>query len=404
MADKSKNSTSHEAGAAALGFYYQAHYALLTLVKQTSDDAAVSIERLDDVELRVDGQQLLLQLKHSLSKRPPAVTLSSVALWKTIKVWIDALPNLSLAETQFQLIAVGAIPDDSPLLSLCDPSHDRRALSKALKEEAKKVVDLRSATASGAKLPYPDRAPGCEALLKLTDAERLSLLKRIEICPRSPDITQIEGMISRELRHTPKDYRPGVTKRLVEWWGLQVIYSLCGLRDRVISVSELHLMIAEIESDLIEDNLTWEFEDAMFPLGHTPHRMIERQIALVNGGKVDLKRATRDQWRAHEQRSSWLSGNPAMRLKVATYDSRLIEYWADLHEQMVEDFGKEEEVVKREQGLELLRWTYFEAPKALEPIATPCRNFYIRGSYQTLAIDRKVGWHPDFIDLLEDES
>ncbi|MNJ58720.1 hypothetical protein D3C77_543700 [compost metagenome] len=135
-------------------------------------------------------------------------------------------------------------------------------------------------------------------------------------------------MIARELKHTPKDYRPAVTKRLVEWWGLQIIHSLCGLRDRVISVAELHQMIAEIESDLIEDNLSWEFDDAMFPPGHTPHRMIERQIALVDGGKVDLKRATRDQWRAHEQRSSWVTGNPAMKLKVATYDSRLIEYWS----------------------------------------------------------------------------
>ncbi|MDH1692592.1 ABC-three component system protein [Pseudomonas sp. GD03766] len=402
MADKSGGSTGHDASAAALGFYYQAHYALLTLVKQTSDDAAVSVERLDDVELKVDGQQLLLQLKHSLSKRPPAITPSSVALWKTIKVWIDALPTVSLAETHFQLIAVGSIPDGSPLLALCDPTLDRRALSQALKDEAQRVVDLRATKKPGSKLPHTERAPGCEALLKLTDAERLSLLKRIEICPKSPDITQIEGMIARELKHTPKDYRSAVTKRLVEWWGLQIIYSLSGMRDRVISVAELHQMIVEIESDLVEENLSWEFDDVMFPSGHTPHRMIERQIALVDGGKVDLKRATRDQWRAHEQRSSWVSSNPAMKLKVATYDNRLIEYWSDLHEQMIEDCSEENEAVKRQRGLELLRWTYTEAPNSVEPISTPCRNFYIRGSYQTLAIDRRVGWHPEFLDLLED--
>ncbi|WP_256347467.1 hypothetical protein [Pseudomonas sp. IPO3774] len=59
----------HEATAAALGFYYQSQFALLTLLSQSSDDAehhaAVAVERLDDVELRANEQTLLYQLKHS---------------------------------------------------------------------------------------------------------------------------------------------------------------------------------------------------------------------------------------------------------------------------------------------------------------------------------------------------
>jgi len=30
--------------------------------------------------------------------------------------------------------------------------------------------------------------------------------------------------------------------------------------------------------------------------------------------------------------------------------------------------------------------------------------YYVRGSYQVLAIDLKVGWHPDYRDLLKDEK
>ncbi|CAI8961068.1 DUF4297 domain-containing protein [Pseudomonas sp. IT-P2] len=403
MADLSSGSTGHEAGASALGFYYQAHYALLSLLRHSTDDSAVSVERLDDVHLEVNGQQLLIQLKHSLSKRPPPISLSSTALWKTIKVWIDTLPNVSLASTRFHLIAVGAIPNGSPLLSLCEQNTDRRPLLMAMTEEAKRVVDLR-ATSSKKNLPYADRAQGCEAFLTLSDSGRLNLLRQIEIFPDSPDITRIEALIAQQLKLTPVEYRPNVTKRLVEWWGLQVVYSLCGMRDRAISFTELQHMLMEIESDLVEDNLSWEFEDAMFPPGHSPHRMLERQIALVNGSKVDLKRSTRDQWRAHGQRSSWVSGNPSMKLKVAKYDSRLIEYWSDLHEQMALDCEGKDEAIKRESGLQLLRWAYDEAPKNVEPISTPSRHFYIRGTYQTLSIDRRVGWHPDYIELLEDES
>lgn len=403
MADLSSGSTGHEAGASALGFYYQAHYALLSLLRHSTDDSAVSIERLDDVQLEVNGQHLLIQLKHSLSKRPPPISLSSTALWKTIKAWIDTLPSVSLASTRFHLIAVGAIPDGSPLLSLLEGNTDRHSLLMAMTEEAKRVVDRR-ATSTKRPLPYADRAPGCEAFLALSDSGRLNLLRQIEITPNSPDITQIEALIVQQLKLTPVEYRPSVTKRLVEWWSLQVVHSLCGMRDRAISFTELQHMLMEIESDLVEDNLSWEFEDAMFPPGHSPHRMLERQIALVNGSKVDLKRSTRDQWRAHGQRSSWVSDNPSMKLKVAKYDSRLIEYWSDLHEQMALDCEDKDEAIKRESGLQLLRWAYDEAPKNVEPISTPSRHFYIRGTYQTLSIDRRVGWHPDYINLLEDES
>lgn len=74
-------SSGHSAIDAALGFYYQSLYGLLAIVKATEDDATVCLERLDDVEIILNGRPLLLQLKHSLGKKPAAVSLTSVALW-----------------------------------------------------------------------------------------------------------------------------------------------------------------------------------------------------------------------------------------------------------------------------------------------------------------------------------
>lgn len=94
----------HSAVNAALGFYYQSLYGLLSIVRASHDDAAVCLERLDDVEILTNGQSLLSQLKHSLSKKPAAVTLSSIALWKTLKAWIDVLPAVSLNDTFLRII------------------------------------------------------------------------------------------------------------------------------------------------------------------------------------------------------------------------------------------------------------------------------------------------------------
>lgn len=35
--------------------------------------------------------------------------------------------------------------------------------------------------------------------------------------------------------------------------------------------------------------------------------MLGRQIALVEGGRTDLLKATRDQWRAQQQRAKWVT-------------------------------------------------------------------------------------------------
>ena len=149
----------HAAEAAALGFYYQAFYALLTLLGQNTDQAAVGVEQLDDVELKADGRALLFQLKHSMTATPVPITMKCRPLWRTIKVWIDLLPIVSLSETSFHLVAVGGIDPASPLVALVSPEADRADLHDAMVEEALRVVNERAAaeTKKQAPLPYADR-------------------------------------------------------------------------------------------------------------------------------------------------------------------------------------------------------------------------------------------------------
>lgn len=130
---------THAADGVALGFWYQSLYALRTLVLLTTDDAAIGIEQLDDLELKANGQTLLYQLKHSISTKPPQITLKSTSLWRTMKVWIDALPSLSLAETTLHLVTVGGIASGSPLEVLTDSTADRSALVVAMTAEAQRI-------------------------------------------------------------------------------------------------------------------------------------------------------------------------------------------------------------------------------------------------------------------------
>jgi hypothetical protein len=133
--------------------------------------------------------------------------------------------------------------------------------------------------------------------------------------------------------------------------------------------------------------------------------MLTRQIRLVHGKPSDLSKAIREEWKAREQRSKWVNEKPSMATVIAEYDRVLEEHWSDRHRQMVENCAELEEHAKCALGLKILRWTHEEAPNTIRPIANSWNaSYYVRGSYQVLAINLKVGWHPNYTALVGDDE
>lgn len=396
----------HSAEAAALGFYYQTFFALLTLLEQNTDDAAVAIEQLDDVELKADGQTLLYQLKHSIQSAPPPITLKARSLWRTVKVWSDVLPGVSLSETTLHLVSVGGVSPDSPLTVLTDPEADRAQLVAAMVEEAQRVMAARTAAQNSKNtLPYSDRVDGCRAFLRFTEVERLNLMRRVRLRANTPDVSSIEAAVAEHLIILPASQRSTVAQRLIQWWDRQVVYSLCGKRERILSRTELQHQISSIIGDIEQGNLLAEFETLSPPDEYQPDGMLIRQIKLVEGKRSDQAKAMREEWKAREQRSKWLRDNPAMASVIHEHDLVLIEHWSDRHSQMVEDCAELDNTHKCDSGLNLLRWTHNEAPSVVRPVVDKWNAaYYVRGSYQVLAIDLEVGWHPEYRTLLKEDA
>lgn len=397
----------HSAVNAALGFYYQSLYGLLSIVRASHDDAAVCLERLDDVEIFTNGQSLLSQLKHSLSKKPAPVTLSSSALWKTLKAWIDVLPVVSLNDTRFQLVTVAPLPAGSPLAVLLDDLSSRNCLLTLLQDEAQRVVDEHQAGKLVGKqpLPHADRVSSCAAYLKLNDIVRAKFLSRITVQSEASNIKQIPEDIAKELKNFPPDRRGAITEKLMEWWDLQVVYSFCDKRDRAISMLEVQQKVAEIASELEREDLLADFQFVTPPGDHTPPSMISRQLQLVGATKVEMQAAEREEWRARSQRHKWISERVDMAVRVHLYDQLLVEAWGDKHRVVVETHATATEDAKRASGLEIFRWSYSQAHAQIPPFARNWNtSYYVRGSYQVLAVEEEVGWHPDYRELLAEKK
>lgn len=397
----------HSAVNAALGFYYQSLYGLLSIVRASHDDAAVCLERLDDVEILTNGQSLLAQLKHSLSKKPAAVTLSSIALWKTLKAWIDVLPAVSLDDTRFHLVTVAPLPSGSPLEVLLDDLSPRTNLLALLQDEAQRVVDEHSAGKKAKKQPPPhaDRVSSCVAYLGLNDIIREKLLSRITVQPAASNINDIPKDIAKELKNFPPERRETIAQKLMEWWDLQVVYSFCDKRNRAISMLEVQQKITEISGELEREELLADFQFVTPPGDHTPPSMISRQLQLVGGTTREVQAAEREEWRARSQRHKWLNERIDMAVRIDRYDQLLVETWEDKHCVMVETHADASEEAKRASGLEIFRWSFSQAHAQIPPFAHNWNtSYYVRGSYQVLAVEQEVGWHPDYRALLAEKK
>ena len=398
-----KETSAHSAADAALGFRYQGLYALLGLWREADDDATVLIETLDDVVLVSNGETFLEQLKHSLSEKPAPISVKSVALWKTLKAWIDVLPQVEITLTRFNLVSVAEVQSGSVLEALLSDDSDRTELLAALKEEAERVHSERAEAKSSGKssLPHADRAAGCEAFLKLHDDIRTKLIEKSHLKPGQVDITNIEKELANSLTGVTPEKRALVAQGLVEWWDRQVLYSMCNKRDKAISRFEVVQRHMEIIADIELDKLPNPFATVSPPTSHQPNSMIEKQIELVDGTERELNRAIREEWRARETRSAWSTENPTRHDLILRYDKRLTEEWSDRHSEMCESCEGVGEDELRAKGHVLLIWSHFKAPNDLEPIApTVVAPYYVRGSFQVLSITGQVGWHPNFRSLL----
>jgi len=328
--------------------------------------------------------------------------LTSVNLWKTLKAWIDILPNLDLSKTALHLVTVAGISPKSTLNNLLDEKSDRTDLLRDLREEAQRVLDERQQAIQDNKLELPHvvRAKPCEAFLALTDEKQAAILSRVRIKPNQTNIRLIEDEIAKSLISAlPKD-RTRIAQLLVEWWNRQIIHAHCGKRPKAIERIELLDQYTQIIADLQRDSLIDHFAREVPPETYQSHPMIGNQIGLVDAHEWQ-RRIVTNEWRARESRSRWVTENPTWRGKIAEYDVRLIEEWGYKYDDMTTACDGCSEDIKKEKGRALLRWSFYDAPTIIGPLASSVASpSYVRGTFHTLSIKGDVGWHPDYQVIL----
>ena len=176
-----------------------------------------------------------------------------------------------------------------------------------------------------------------------------------------------------------------------------MLLSFDGKRDRFIKRYELLEQLSEISAMLTSEALLDSFSSKQPPPVFDTHEMLAKQCELVEAKPAMVKLARISEWQARNQRAAWSIEAPSKHSKIVEYDERLVSEWTYRHESACEntEAGNETELVIN--GQSVLRWVLEEAAQEVGTIeSTVTSPFYVRGSYQVLSIEGRVGWHPDY--------
>lgn len=395
--------TQHSAEASLLGYYFQGMYALVKLL-DANDYDKISIETFDDVYLE-GNVKTLYQLKHSLNNSGK-LNEKNDGLWKTIRIWANMLKKEEVDETNFFIFVTPLQIDETcSLTELSKNQSDRSKVVSALLTEAERVAHKRELAKSKKNdLPYKTRWLGCEAYLSLSSDQRVNLVNKITIHPNNFNIIDIPNEVTMRIKNTvPIGIRLKLVERLIAWWDRRVVLGFLNEASRDISKHELIQCIVTLINELSDENLTDDFgdRDEEADIAGELGGNMEAQIDLVNGGPARKKRAAVVRWQARNQRERWLDDDLINGIELIKLDKKLINLWTDYFHTMKFDLESEEEKVLSDNGRLLLDWSHRNAYQEISPVRESWRQPYlIQGSYQQLAEDLKVGWHPQFNERL----
>jgi hypothetical protein len=392
------NRSKFDASASMLGYLYQVRYGLYLSLKKLIDVEEpakfnVSIEKLDDIGFDEEGAAIeLLQTK--FHGTPGNLTNRSSDIWKTIRVWVESLRNgdIELGRVSLTLITTQTLPKDSVAYYL-GIGHERNP-SKAI-EIMKEVSVEDNAT----------NAKGYEAFKSLNKVQMQAFVDSICVVGKSDDLLQIRAKINRYGRQSvSSDMVEAFVDRIEGVWFKWCVEELSRNSAGVINLGKVQDLIDKLRPEYTQINLPAEFSDNLPDIINLDEdfRVFVQQLRLFGAPKNMIERAIVSYYRAFEQRTKWSSDGLLNPGELSNYDRKLLDHWKDqqAHLEIVEDIDTEHG--KRKYSAELYNQCL---QNGVVPIRKDFMETYVsKGSYQILADELKIGWHPNYLTSLGDSS
>jgi hypothetical protein len=378
--------SKHSAAGQYLGYALQPVRLCFHLLN-APDGASVSLEHLDDVAIHMaNGEVILEQSKSALKQNP--ISDWAADLWKTLANWLSfiAAGEVDPASTIFRLYVA---PTKSGAFAT--------ALSDAKSEDdvAKLVADLQKR--QGRQKTPPTCNSDVQTFLNADPVHRTALVRNLTVV--SVDLDPVEPI--RAI------FKPTVSPLVVDLVCERAIGAAKEAADRLIRAKQPAILNADAfkaeQRAFVQKNnlpgLLTSFTES--PSSDAVEQMMAdrpafvRQLELIEAGDEACVRAVSDYLRTIADISIWGESGLIFEKNLNDWDSDLVGRYEHIAAE-IQDVHAGQAPAARGR-IVYRRCAQLQPP--LDGRVVP--GHFVHGSYNSLAHDLRLGWHPDYKTLME---
>ena len=390
------------------GYLLQVKHMLYELI--SVDDRVVSVEKLDDVAVEIDGKVIAEQVKSVTSTNNPIAERSSV-FWKTLYNWCTYIEDGSLpseAVLRFVVVANGTITPGSIQDSFKNAHTDADA-QKALADA--KIAILGTPPDDPTADVYATVPVSYRVYMKyLFDDGRAKtvcdIIKAMEI--EIHNDTYDEDLLKRFSSQTiPAEYADLLLTDMLGWVTRTVESFTKDNKPAYISAKDyreaLNIQIRASDTKTILRAVSQVPSKAEKSCEVERLDTYIRQLQLIEVDDTTLYEAASDFLRTKVDKIEWAQRGIVNAQSFDDYLDALYRAWTNRKQLMGLQYGAD--------SIACGKAVYFSCKddsgrQKLQGVETP--PFFGSGSLQGLANDPadapRVGWHPQYIDLLKEGS
>ena len=378
-------------------YMIQSHHMLYELLNCEKGDS-VSVEVFDDVGVEhPDGSRDAIQLKSALSNRNP-VSNKAIDLWKTMYNWMLSAETGELDPENTKYILFinvnkkGTIVDKFHSVKSTEEAIDAWNKTKEIfYDEEGKLKEIGEECRKYVEYFYKDEKKD----LALKIIEKFKYKKCIE------DYTIT---VRNEFNKSgiPEDIIDPIYVGIIGWIDIKVTKMVEAGQPIAISLEDYQKQLRALYREYNQKHslMTYSVEpsDQEIEQEFQKKRVYIEQLDIIDCDYTEKVEAINDYLRAAINRATWAENGDISMQSIQTYESNLKRTWK-LQKRIVMLEKKNES--SEDQG----KMIYYKCQdKNVEMDSVYVPDFFKNGCYHALANNLEIGWHPQYSELIKEES
>jgi hypothetical protein len=387
LLDKSVLKNKSAAPGAYLGFAIQpvrqCHHLLLS-----SPNSKVSMEYIDDIAIHGPDGKLVLEQCKSATKANPLAD-SSVELWKTFATWARLCTNSGIdpKATTFRLYVCTTNQPGTLATELHEAKSEQQA-TELLHKIAKRVTQKNAQTASSEKITE---------LISYDEALILQIICSFELIVANDPLDGIRNTLRATI---PDEHVDDFAHAALGMVSNQVAALI---RKGETPIIDSNSFIQSFQAYARKYNWIGVLPPSIEPptaeiadgIVRAAPRFVQ-QLKAIDVEHDILLRAAADFMRSEADRTHWAAEGVIVEESISELDDHLERSYS-LHRSEIAD--TQSHLPEAARGRTLYS-RCSQNPGVLEGRQVP--TYFIPGSYNILANDLRVGWHPKFESMFEE--